>query len=81
LSEDQSMKTSWLAWIKTVMLEIKLKQRRVSSNLVILSNTVLLTTGTTWKKSGIIASTMNLESHLMNTLLFLLKVCQILFSP
>jgi len=60
LSEDPRCPVSWSVWtIKKPMLETKLKLKEVSLTLNIPLKTVLLTTGTTWKESGIMLSSMN----------------------
>ena len=74
LSEDLSMKISWLVWTKTATSEKKPKPRREFSNSLTPSSTVSLTTGMTWKKFGIIASIMNSEFHQTSILPFSLKL-------
>jgi hypothetical protein len=60
LSEDLRCKASWSAWTtRKLILVTKLKPREVSSTLNIPLKTVLSTTGTIWKESGIMPSSTN----------------------
>jgi len=60
LLEDPNIKELWLEWTKKIALSVmKHKLKEVFLLLNIQLNMVSLLHGMTWKKSGIIASTMN----------------------
>merc|ERR1711865_141552 len=74
LLEDLNTQVSWLVWTKKMPTSVTKPNPNVVFFLLNTQlSTVLLPTGTIWKKSGTTLSTTNFVSHQKNTQFFLPK--------